>query len=119
MKKITKRIAVQIVASTGGLYLSELIIPQVSFDLKNPTVIIAGLALGVLNLTLRPVIKALTTPFRIMTFGLLGLVINGAMIWVITAFFPMINIPLILPLVYTTLIMFSLNLILTLLLSTK
>jgi len=73
----------------------------------------AGLALGVLNLTLRPILRVLTFPLRIITLGLFGLIINGVMIWIITAIFPMIDIPLILPLVYTTLIMLGLNLILT------
>jgi len=119
MKKIIKHITLRMIVSVGGLYLSGLIIPRVCFDLKDPNIIMAGLALGVLNLTLRSILRVLTFPLRIITLGLFGLIINGVMIWIITAIFPMIDIPLILPLVYTTLIMLGLNLILTSLFSTK
>lgn len=44
------------------------------------TAIIAGLALGIINFFVKPVLTLLTLPITILTLGLFLLIINGAMI---------------------------------------
>ncbi|PJE73905.1 MAG: hypothetical protein COV01_03625 [Candidatus Taylorbacteria bacterium CG10_big_fil_rev_8_21_14_0_10_41_48] len=48
--------------------------------------LIAALILGVLNLVVRPIISLLTLPVNMLTLGLFGLVINGALLWFVASF---------------------------------
>lgn len=47
------------------------------------TAILCGLVLGLINITIKPIITLLTLPFTVLTFGLFLLVINAAMILVV------------------------------------
>jgi len=46
--------------------------------------IFAGLALGLVNALLRPVLKVLTLPINIMTLGIFGLVLNAFLFWLVS-----------------------------------
>lgn len=48
----------------------------------------AGLALGLVNALLRPILKILTLPINILTLGLFGLVINGFLFWLVSSWVP-------------------------------
>lgn len=48
--------------------------------------LIAAIILGVLNLIVRPIISLLTLPVNMLTLGLFGLVINGALFWFVASF---------------------------------
>lgn len=54
------------------------------------TAVIAGLILGLINFTIRPVVTFLTLPVTILTLGLFLLIINGAMVmladWLVPGF---------------------------------
>lgn len=99
----------RIIAAILGLYLAVTFIPQVTFEGKVYTLLLAGGCLGVLNLTLIPLLKLLTTPLRILSLGLLSLIIDMAFIWAISVFFPGFQIPLLIPLLLTTLLISVLN----------
>lgn len=47
--------------------------------------LIGALVLGVVNALVRPVMVFLTFPLTIITFGLFRLVINGLMLWLVSA----------------------------------
>jgi putative membrane protein len=47
--------------------------------------LIAAFLLGILNSILRPVLVLLTLPITILTLGLFLLVINGLMLWLVSA----------------------------------
>jgi len=48
--------------------------------------LIAAVILGILNLIVRPIISLLTLPVNMLTLGLFGLVINGALFWFVASF---------------------------------
>ncbi len=50
------------------------------------TFILAGLLLGVVNALVRPVLLLLTLPFTVLTLGLFVLVINAAMLGLVSVF---------------------------------
>jgi putative membrane protein len=50
--------------------------------------IIAGLVLGLVNASIRWVVLILTLPFNILTLGLLTLVINALMLYIVAAIVP-------------------------------
>lgn len=48
--------------------------------------LIAALVLSIINLIVKPVISLLTLPVNMLTLGILGLVINGALLWFVASF---------------------------------
>ena len=110
MTKWLKLLGDNFISATLGLYLAITFIPQVSFNGPYIHLLGIGFVLSLLEITLKPLIKALTTPLRIISLGGLGLIINMAFVWGITVLFPSLHIPLITPLLFTTLIISSLTL---------
>src|SRR3989344_3420776 len=50
------------------------------------TALIVALILGVLNITIKPLLVLLTLPLTLLTFGLFTLVINALLLWFIASF---------------------------------
>jgi len=103
----------QIIAGILGIFLAERFVPGVSFTGDWKTLIIAGGILGLLNLFIKPILKIITIPLRILTFGLFGLVINMLIVWVTDIIFPELIIRGIVPLFLTSVIVWGISLILT------
>lgn len=119
MFSIVRRLILQILAGILGFYLAIKFIPGVEFfgDLK--ILILAGVVFGLINFFLKPILKIITFPLRILTFGLFSIVINMTIVWIFTLIFPKMKIAGILPLFLTTLIILGLNLIFPLFLPKK
>jgi putative membrane protein len=49
-----------------------------------PALFLAAALLGILNALIRPILLVLTLPINIITLGLFTLVINGAMLWLVS-----------------------------------
>jgi putative membrane protein len=50
------------------------------------TALWVALVLGILNVTLRPVLKLITLPINIITLGLFTLIVNGFTFWLVPKF---------------------------------
>ena len=48
--------------------------------------IVVAIIWGILGLTVRPVLKILTLPINIITFGLFSLIINALLFWLLSTF---------------------------------
>ena len=120
-----KRLISQIIAAILGLWLAILFVPSVvirTYPTSNffgfaltaqwEIILILGTILGLLNYFLRPLLKALFLPLEIITLGLFTIVINMGLIWILDIIFDELYIPLFLPLLYTILIIWGLNIIL-------
>ncbi|MBI2054209.1 MAG: phage holin family protein [Candidatus Staskawiczbacteria bacterium] len=107
-----------------GLWLSHLVVPGVLIKLYPDSnlfgiiltgqwqiFLVLGIVLGLINLFLKPVLKTVTLPLRIITLGIFGLAINIFLIWLLDKMFRELSVPLWLPLLYTTLIIFALDII--------
>ncbi|HUZ13687.1 MAG TPA: phage holin family protein [Caulobacteraceae bacterium] len=72
-----------------GLWVASYIVPGVHVHGLG-TLIVAGLALGLVNALVRPIVTILTLPITIVTLGLFLLVVNGAMVllvgWILHRF---------------------------------
>lgn len=99
----------QIISGILGLWIAIRFIPEVEFVGKIQALFLAGLVLGLFNFFLKPVLKFITLPLRILTFGLFSLVINIGMIWLIDFIFDEIKIFGIWPLFLTTLIIWGIS----------
>lgn len=101
---ILKEIILQTIAALISLWLAKEFVPGVKFVGTTKTFIYAGLTLGILNSTIKPILGFITTPLRILTLGLVSLIINMFMVWVTMVIFPDLIIPGLYPLFWTTLI---------------
>src|SRR3989339_190320 len=119
-----RKLLSQIVAATIGLWLSALYVPAViirtyptshffGFPLTQQweVLLVLGIVLGLLNYFLKPLLKTLSLPLEIITLGLFTIVINMALLWLLDLMFDELYIPIYLPLLYITLIIWGFNLI--------
>ena len=119
-----KRLLSQIIAAALGLWLATLYVSGVvirtyptsnffGFSLTTQWEIIAvlGIVLGLLNYFLRPVLKTLSLPLEVLSLGLFTIVIDMGLLGLLDKMFDELYIPLWLPLLYTTLIIWGLNLV--------
>jgi putative membrane protein len=74
-------------ATALSLLVVDLVVPGV--DLSNfPAAIIAALAIGLVNSTVKPVLSLLSLPLNIVTLGLFSLVVNGICFWLAAVLVP-------------------------------
>jgi putative membrane protein len=119
-----RKLLSQIVAAILGLWLATLFVPGViirAYPTSNffgfpltaqwEILLVLGIVLGILNYFLKPLLKALTLPLEIITLGLFTVVINMALIWLLDMMFDELSIPFFFPLLYTTLIIWGLNIV--------
>jgi len=116
-----KRLISQILAGILGLYLAIRFIPDVEFidPWRWEILIFAGIVLGLINFFIKPVLKIITLPLRIFTFGLFSLIINMGMVWIVARIFSQLKISTILSLFLTSVIVWGLNLIFPLFIPSK
>ena len=56
------------------------------------TALIVGVALGLVNATIKPVVSILALPLSIVSLGLFSFVISGLMVWLVSYVLPMVGI---------------------------
>lgn len=113
-KKSMRNLFLKIISGILGLWLASQFIVDVTFTGTWKSLLLAGLILGLINFFIKPVLKLITLPLRILTLGLFGLIINMATIWLVDIFFTELVIVGLLPLLWTSLIIWGLGIILPL-----
>jgi len=98
------KLVFQIIAGILSLWLAIKYVPGVEFVGETKYLLIAGGVLGLINFFIKPILKIITLPLRILTLGLFSLVINMLMVWIIDILFPELIIQGIIPLFLVTLI---------------
>lgn len=112
---MVQNLVLQIIAGIAGIWLASEFVSGVDFAGGIKTLALAGLALGVINTFIKPVLKIITGPVIILTLGLFSFVINMLIVWAVDILFPEVIIVGIIPLFWTALIIWILSLFLTLL----
>jgi len=69
-----------------GLWLASAVVPGIQVEGVS-TLLLAALALGLVNAFVRPLLVLLTLPLTLVTLGLFLLVINAALFWLVSVFF--------------------------------
>ncbi len=106
-----KRLLLQFGTGIIGLYLADYFLTEV--NITDPkTLFYGGLSLGIVNFFIRPIIRLITFPLRILTLGVFTFLINIFILWFVEAMFPGITITGISGLFYATLIIWILELVL-------
>lgn len=98
-----------IIAGIFGLFLATKFVPGVEFLGEMQYLLLTGCALGVINFFIKPILKIITLPLRILTLGLFGLVLNMLIIWLVDILFPELVISGIIPLFWTTLLVWGIS----------
>ena len=52
------------------------------------TALLAGVVLAVISVTIKPILKILTIPLTLITFGLFSFVLNGVLLYLVAALVP-------------------------------
>jgi putative membrane protein len=74
------KIIFRILFTALGVLLAANVVPGISVA-GFWTAVLVAIILGILNVTIGPILKLLTLPLSIVTFGLFLLVINALMFW--------------------------------------
>jgi len=109
----------QIIAGIISLFLTTKFIPGVEFTGSWQQLLLAGGILGLANFFLKPILNLITLPLRTLTFGLFSLVINMGIVWLVDILFPQLIIPGLVPLFWTTVIVWLVSFLLGLYQSKK
>jgi len=116
---------IQIISAILGLWLAGRFVPGVAFNgplfvlpskiadisLFLSTLTFAGIFLGLLNSLVKPILKKITFPLRIITFNLFSLVIAIFLVWLVDIFSPELIIQGLKSLFFTTIIVLVVNFI--------
>lgn len=106
------RLILQIIAGILGIWLATKFVPGVEFVGEIQYLLLAGFFLGLINFFIKPILKMITLPLRVLTLGIFSLVINMVMVWIVDIIFPELIILGIIPLFWTTVIIWAVSLLL-------
>lgn len=81
------KLVLSLIINAVAVFAAAYLLPQVSVDTPL-TAFWVALVLGILNSTLKPILKLLTLPINFITLGLFGLVINVFILYVATLIVP-------------------------------
>jgi putative membrane protein len=95
-------------------YLAILFVPGVSIkegDFQDSLKILlsAGVALGLVNYFLKPLLNLIAAPAIVLTFGFFRLIINMLIVWLVDIFFPQLIIKGLLPLFWIAILICLVN----------
>lgn len=101
----------RIIGNSAALYVAVWLITGFTLNGGIKEYALAGVVLGLLNMTVKPVLKFISTPIIILTLGLFTLVINALLLWLVDYIFDFIIISDIVTLVWATIVVGVVNLI--------
>ncbi len=76
-----KSFVFQILAGMLGIFLAAEFLPGVTFLGPRKMFLLIGLVFGIINYFIKPILNFILFPVRLLTFGLIGLVVNIAIVW--------------------------------------
>ena len=82
------RALVQIALNGVAVLIAAYLVPGIVYSGGLPQLLLVGLALGVVNLIVKPVVSLLSLPLIMLTLGLFYLVINGLMLYLVAWLIP-------------------------------
>lgn len=115
-----------IIAGILSIFLAREFVPGVSLEIipgksvfwgieltQNwQILILVGTILGLINFFIKPILSKITLPLKILTFGLFSLILNILIIWFLDIFFLEFEIFGLVPLFWTTVIVWLINFLL-------
>ena len=126
LENVINRLILQVIAGVLGFFLATKFIPGIGLEVipgksqffgiglttNWQILVLVGSVLGLINFFIKPVLKIITLPLRILTLGLFGFIINMVMVWIVDILFPELVIQGLLPLFWTTIIIWGMSFVL-------
>jgi len=100
---------VRILGNSLALYAATYLVSGFIIDGGIKEFLLAGILLGILNFSIKPVLKAISTPLIILTLGLWTIVINALMLWTVDYVFDFVLIQDIITLVWAVIVISVIN----------
>lgn len=86
--KIAIKIVIHILTNALAILVAVYLIKGIHLEITLLNLLKAGLLLGVVNAFIRPFIKLVSFPFIILTFGLFTVIINTALLFLVSYLLP-------------------------------
>ncbi|MBU0647849.1 phage holin family protein [Patescibacteria group bacterium] len=83
-----KRFLFHVLANAAAFLLSDLVLTGVGFQDNMWIVVLAVLVFGFINTFVKPVVTLLSLPAIIFSLGIFYLIVNGLMLWFVSALVP-------------------------------
>jgi putative membrane protein len=80
-RSLGTRLLLAWLGNCAGLLLAAAIVPAIGYGEDAGTLLLAGAILGIVNVSLRPLVILLTLPAVLLSLGLALLAINALMLW--------------------------------------
>ena len=82
------RLILYILGNAFALWVTQALVPGITFRGSIVTLIIAGAIWGLFNLIVRPIAMILSIPLLILTLGLFYFILNGILLWLVSLLIP-------------------------------
>jgi putative membrane protein len=106
-----RKFLIKVLVSALAIWAADYLLPGFSVAGGIWAYLTAGLVLGALNTFVRPVLKLITLPLRLITFGLFTFVINAGILWLTANWLGTISIADLSTLILSTLIVSIVNIL--------
>jgi putative membrane protein len=103
------RFIIRILANALAIYLAAYFIQGVTVSGDWKIFLLCGLVLSLINMIAKPILKLISLPLLLITFGLFSLVINILTIWLLTKFVSQLAITGLTAFIFTTIIVSIVN----------
>ena len=89
---------IRMLVSAAALGVATWVVPGIELTTgsnlkKAGTLIVVALIFGIINATLKPLIKVVGCAFYVLTLGLIALVVNGLLLWLTSVVAGHLNVP--------------------------
>jgi putative membrane protein len=75
------RLLLKLVVNAAALWLAAKYVPGINYTGTLVNLLVVALIFGAVNVFIKPILKLLSFPIRLLTLGLFTLVINAGMLW--------------------------------------
>ena len=103
------RLILHVLGNAFALWVTQALVPGITFRGSLVTLIIAGAVWGLFNLIVRPIAMILSIPLLILTLGLFYFVLNGILLWAASFFLPGYHVAGLIPGILGALVMTVVN----------
>jgi putative membrane protein len=92
------RLIIRVLVTAASLLVATLLLPGIEITAgstvsKVLTLIAVALIFGIVNTVLKPIVKVVGCVFYILTLGLIGLVVNALLLWLVSWVAGKLNLP--------------------------
>lgn len=108
-----ERLVFHLLSGILGIIAVTRYIPDISFSGRLDELLLVGAIIGLVNFFVKPFVKIISFPLRLLTFGLFSFFINIGLIWLVLAviFGEKFEIDGIMPFVFTAVLIWLFNFI--------